>query len=423
MKVGVSVIDPGVYEVEGTLSDAGGNESRTAFNKTRLKIGMHFVVLRFFAVSNSGIFHLRNLTIYDSRGEKLDHRDEAYTTKKYPYLDPDPQIARLTGDYVDQGVDANGDGKYEFLTLDVGVNVLFTGQYTLTGCLYDLKGSEIVWSVDKGVFESGYQTMHLVFDGASIKKHGVDGPFQLRKLILAGRNMSIDEALSHACNTSAYKYADLTEPTRPKKNDLISGMGLGEILLTISIAKTVPVFSGSYSLDVTGIRIPPLSSSFNISSPPINRNLSGYAYDTGGIYMPSMPNNFSIDADRVKSLNVGLKKLQGSYENSDNVWKGKFTRIWVSSQAVADDQGMAKIESYLISPGIYQVKIFGDAADNSTNVDLVMTLVKKLVINGRFSLDINTTGFPPGNYTITAKALNGYFNMDELAIKRLSVAN
>jgi hypothetical protein len=68
----------------------------------------------------------------------------------------------------------------------------------------------------------------------------------------------------------------------------------------------------------------------------------------------------------------------------------------------------------MISPGRYQFKIFGDAADNTSQVFLEMEVVKKLVINGKFNLALNTSGFPLGNYSINARALNGSFKFDEM---------
>ena len=201
-----------------------------------------------------------------------------------------------------------------------------------------------------------------------------------------------------------------------EKTQEITGVGSGELLLNFTILSAVPVFSGSYSYDIEDIHIPPISSTFNVSFPHITKKLSGYAYDAQGVYIPGMPNNFTVSATGVKNLNIGLKKEQGSYENSSNVWKDLFTRIWISTQVKADNHDVATIESNLISPGVYHVKIFGDAAQNVSKVNLTMTMVKKIIVNGRFNLSINTTGFPSGSYSMTAKALNGSFNLDEIGI-------
>ncbi len=64
--------------------------------------------------------------------------------------------------------------------------------------------------------------------------------------------------------------------------------------------------------------------------------------------------------------------------------------------------------------GRYQFKIFGDAIDNATQVALEMKVVKKLLINGRFDLALNTSGFPTSNYSINAKAINESVRFDEI---------
>jgi|GEM_PF-3346561 len=57
------------------------------------------------------------------------------------------------------------------------------------------------------------------------------------------------------------------------------------------------------------------------------------------------------------------------------------TRVWVTSQVVADKNSTAATTNDMLSPGIYHIKIFGDAADNASRVNLTMTLIKKLMVN------------------------------------------
>jgi hypothetical protein len=52
-----------------------------------------------------------------------------------------------------------------------------------------------------------------------------------------------------------------------------------------------------------------------------------------------------------------------------------------------------------------------------------MSLVKKVIINGKFHLSINTTGFPAGNYSINARALNETFQLDEIAVGDLAITS
>ena len=42
-------------------------------------------------------------------------------------------LATLTGNYTDHGIDVNHDGRYEFLAVYVGVDVLTPGEYSIMG--------------------------------------------------------------------------------------------------------------------------------------------------------------------------------------------------------------------------------------------------------------------------------------------------
>jgi hypothetical protein len=331
-------------------------------------------------------------------------------------------LATLTGNYTDHGLDVNNDGRYEFLTVNVGVDVQTPGEYSVMGSLYDQKNEEIIWAIDHKRLYPGHNRMELDFDGKAIQSYGVSGQYRLGdvKLTFGSSNMGmmLIQTVPTAYRTSFYNASDFVDPVRTDK--IISGSGHGELLLKITINKSLPVFSGKYSFDVVGINIPPFSSEFDVTK---KEGLAGYVYDLAGISLPGKPNNFTVSGRYVKNINVGLKKLQGSYENSSMVWKGKASRIWITTQIPADSNGVATADSDLISPGNYQAKIFGDAADNASQVDLTMTMVKKMIVRGRFNLSINTTGFPAGNYSISAKAINGSLSLDELAVEGLSIVN
>jgi len=404
--VGINIKKPGTYKLLGSLYDSQNNEiNPVSKSKYPLSFGARTVTLRFYGTIQPGAYCLRNLTLYDDWGQILDHVEEAYTTRGYFNLDPEPQFAKLAGEYSNRGTDANGDGKYDFLTVDVGVDILYPGQYTLTGYLYDLRGSEIAWAIDNGLFETGYRIMHLNFDGAPIERHGVDGPYSLGKLFLTGKNLKVKDTTRHACNTSAYNYTDFAGYSRSDKEKPIFGVGYGELLLTVIIQAVVPAYSGTYSYDLIGINVPPISTPWQVKGSEY-----GYSYNLTGIYIPNKPNDFIVSASRVKNLNVGLKKLP--VKGGINT-----TRIWVTTQSQADDHGRALAETDLLSPGNYHAKIFGDTAENVSEIDLTLTAVKKIFVNGSFDLMINTTGFPPGNYSFDVKALNGTFRMDEISVQ------
>ncbi len=404
IKVGLNVFAPGEYIVKGSLQDQSGRDE-SAITSDYLGVGAQSLFLEFPGWNAKGKRYLHNLTLYDEEGELLGSMDMAYTTDEYNNMQEKSTHATLRGDYTDQGIDVNGDGLYDFLSIDAGVDVQSPGEYSLTGTLYDQKGEEVVWSIAHKNLSSGYQKMILDFDGKTIWKHGIDGPYVLKNLLLSGRNWSQNDLVSDAYTTSKYNASQFVDPVYPEK--IVTGSGLGELLITLAVKESLPVFDGRFSQDIVGINIPPLSSPWQV-----NGSRFGYAYEIEGIYMPNKPNNFTVIAEGVKNLNIGLKKDQE--REGTNI-----SRTWVTSQIDATPDGRAAAETDLISPGSYHVKIFGDAIDNATEVNLLLTVAKKIKVDGKFNLSINTTGFPPGSYSMTAKAINGTFEFDELNLGNL----
>ena len=298
--------------------------------------------------------------------------------------------AEIEGVMGDRAVDVDGDGLFDHLAVEVAVVVNEPGEYSLQGWLYDSAGRDLGWTIDHGSFGQGNYTMRLDFDGRSIRESGTDGPYTLDNISLTGKNWTPLEG-GPAYVTSPYRVEEFVNATSttttspaiesPNQMVTISGLGEGEFDVTISTSKTLPVAEGRYR------------------------------YDLEGVMMPDRPNNFTVVASGVKNLNIGLKKLQGER-----------TRIWVTETIASDDEGRAVAQSPWVSPGLYDVRIFGDAAPSATLVVLDVSLQKPIRSkNGTFLMSFSTEGLPPGQYNITTTARNGSFCFDRLDLLSLPV--
>ena len=96
------------------------------------------------------------------------------------YLPPQPPPASFTPPHSDNVEDTDADGLYNYLIINVGLNVDNAGSYSVVGDLYDNTGSVHIayaWTVDN--LAAGYQTVQLHFDGSMIHLSGTDGPYRV----------------------------------------------------------------------------------------------------------------------------------------------------------------------------------------------------------------------------------------------------
>src|SRR6266571_7782641 len=102
---------------------------------------------------------------------------DVHTTAAYSHLDFDEPAAYFTPPHADAGQDTDGDGRFNFLQVDVNVTVDLAATYRIGG---QLRGASPSLSLpaSRDVFLGiGAQTVRLSFDGLQINMSAVDGPY------------------------------------------------------------------------------------------------------------------------------------------------------------------------------------------------------------------------------------------------------
>jgi len=212
----LNITETADYGIVGWLNDTNGNRIALVNNYYNLTQGTHLLTLYFDGYDIT--YHRVNgpyslsLILYDSIGYEIESQYGVYYTSVYRFTEFEGYKAWFTNNYADYGTDTDGDGLYNYLTIEVEVNITIAGNYSVDGYLYDTGGDEIAWAYNSTYLNISTQSVILNFDGISIYKHGVDGPYNLKNLSLCDANNSYIDFVYDAYNTSAYNYTDFQSP-------------------------------------------------------------------------------------------------------------------------------------------------------------------------------------------------------------------
>jgi hypothetical protein len=123
-----------------------------------------------------------------------------------------------------------------------------------------------------------------------------------------------------------------------------------------------------------------LRSSFQMDLPTASGQ---YEYETR-VEIPQKPNRFTVTARNVKDLNAGVKMV-----------------IWITKRFEASG-GVATVSQSNVPPGRYNLKMFGEALPGAVAVPVKVEAetTVKADSGGRYSLAIDTSGIPAGDYHI-----------------------
>jgi hypothetical protein len=136
----------------------------------------------------------------------------AFTRKQQLDLAVAPSATTFSGSFSDHGADTDGDGRFDQLVIDVGLEVDAEAAYRVFGTLSDGAGTAIEQLRVEQQVQAGPQTVALVFDGAALFALGHDGPFLLEDLVIEDVATETGLAVGPTYTTTAYVHTDFQRP-------------------------------------------------------------------------------------------------------------------------------------------------------------------------------------------------------------------
>ena len=372
--VGVNATTAGTYSVSGSLLDSNGTTISDVTREVAITAGAQEVRLvvdgnDIFRSGKAGPYTLATFVIMDSGGNVAALKSQAHTTGPYLSTAFDGLPVSLTGTASDAGEDTDGSGKFDNLTVTIGLHSDSAGTFSLSAGLLGPDGFLISGENHEVVF-SANETANVVFrfSGKEIGMSGQSGEFEVVDLVVTDTSTGDVFYEPEVCTAGPYSSGDFDSP--------------GMITGTVTSVFGYPVSGAS-----VGIEEMVWSSTGDDGrySLPVER---------GGSYLIAVevPPHYNLTN---ASANITITPGQ------------IITRDFILGSTGASPPVISMNESYRTYPGIVTFYIYGNNFTQNPSVRLVHPGVLNItpaviaLQTTKITARVNVTGAAPGLYNIT----------------------
>lgn len=255
--IGIYTELAGQFKISGALFDLQDNQITENEVQVDLTNGNNTIEFNFNgktinAFGIDGPYKLKNLTLINGNGIMVDFLSVADTTLFFSSADfqkPDIRLVSLLGRYEDYKTDVDSNCTYNFLTVKAEVALGELGYVIAKAKLEDVNGNEICWAENIAKLSSDtIQYILLNFDGESIYKQGVNGPYSIKNFyIYHTGDPTVPDYVVNAHTTKPYNFNEF---------DTIPGMQIAKFETICSgdslhIGDTIFTEPGQYTINLT----------------------------------------------------------------------------------------------------------------------------------------------------------------------------
>ena len=173
----VNVSTPGYYEMYLVLYDWLSWYIDDYWNETYLEEGLQQMQiwvpgLDLYGGAWDGPYEAY-MELWDDEGYFLSA--DIHWTAAHLWDEFEPPGATFSPPHNDSGVDTDDDGQYDYLSVNVSIDVMTAGDYLIDADLWPLG----IWETVEVYLDEGIQSVEILFDGRQINASGYDGTFDL----------------------------------------------------------------------------------------------------------------------------------------------------------------------------------------------------------------------------------------------------
>lgn len=210
LSASASVAEAGNYRATAYLHTPGkqafeaSSDQPLAAGDAQVSVGIP--VSSVAQIKENGPYTVDRIVLQKIDGAVATHADTLAgprSTQTYTLAQFERAAIALTGTVSDFGVDMNGNGLFDLLTIVLEIDLEFAGAYRYSGRLTDRNGLPVE-SVSGAVDSSGGRAaLEFEFNGRKIGAHGVSGPYILDNVLIYGAGQSFSR-LRPVATTHAY---------------------------------------------------------------------------------------------------------------------------------------------------------------------------------------------------------------------------
>ena len=192
--VSLDIADSGTYRVSGSLYSCVSQSCSWIYsgeNQTFLERGRHTVRISFegFVLRLSGMDGPYTVELWISGNGTALNMDR-HITAAYAFSDFEEPPASLAPPHTDFGLDTDGDGLYNTLVVELGIDVSVAGRYYFYANI--CASACVVYAYNTTDLDLGHQTVRLLFDGYTLRTSGLDGPYSVTVYMYDDRDRYLD---------------------------------------------------------------------------------------------------------------------------------------------------------------------------------------------------------------------------------------
>ena len=207
--VSFNITAAATYMIRGVLRDGEGR-LHSAATQVALSAGVRAVTLSFNgeAIGDGrvdGPYSFVEVQMAEISSTAMMSRGtwaSTHTTSAYLFRDFEHMPIKITGPVSSVAVSTSSQAGYEYLDVTIGIDVDEAEKYAWWGNLVDGQGIQIAGTSEgRGMLSPGGDEIVLRFGGPCIRRNGIDGPFYVKDLIIAGPRHAEFSADSFATST------------------------------------------------------------------------------------------------------------------------------------------------------------------------------------------------------------------------------